>query len=787
MLEFGNLQPKAKADNLMLESLSFDPVFPWWVLLGFALLVAGLLALRPSYGHLGPGKRSILTVLRFCAALLLLLAMLRPGWLSTETRKQSAVIPIMIDISKSMSLEQSAQGASRYLEARKVVKEIEARRAEFRDQDIDLMLYGFDGQVNGANWDSASKLPVGNAAAANATPDAEGVSALPNVPDGKLTDVVGAIDEVTGLNRRRRIAGYVMLSDGVSNTPRPRATPNEIARELESRGAPFHAMTFGPSVVSEAFVDAAVQSMPDNLTGFAENEMEFRAAVRLRGFAGQPIPVQMVVRKPDGTEEIAMTQQVIPEANDVLAQVDFNYLPMEPGSYKVTVRIPNQNREVAFTNNQLAAYMQAFPGGLRVLYVTGNLQFEQRFLVRSLEASKDIQVNFVWVDSEDQKAIFNRLFQDNTYDVFVLDNIDSAWLSNLETLQQAVLDGKGLLMLGGYHSFGPGGYASTPLAEILPIQMSPTERQDFESPIRRDLHIERPFHVRSTLDHFITRLGEEGGTNALWEELPELQGANLFNRLKPSAEVLLESENSDPILVAGNYGGRVLAFAADSTFIWARQGYQDQHQAFWRQMMLWLAARDVAGDENIWMKLSKRRLMSGENLGITAGVRSAEGEQIEGLQATATLTLPAGKEINIPIAGQLEQKQFLGKVDQSLISEGGVYKMTVSIARDGQIIGTEVQEFDVVDIDNETVVPIADPSLMQQMVDATVTEGGKMWTPDQTSTMLDGLLKATKELEVKIPQLWRLGDSSSDAGTFVIVFFVIMMLEWGLRKWWGMV
>lgn len=770
----------------MFPSLSFDPVFPWWVIAVFVLVTMVLLVIRPSFGHLTPGKRWTLNGLRFLAALLLLLAMIRPGWLSTETRKQSAVLPVMLDVSKSMTLDHSVQGTSRYQEARKVVQEIQQHLDEFSQQDIELLLYTFDNQTQSADWASAQAVPPDNPP--NLPDDPESADGqLPTIPDGKLTDILGAVDSVTAQNRRRRIAGYIFLSDGVANTPRPTATPNEMARELESRGAPFHAMMFGPSTVSENFVDAAITAMPDNLTGFAENEMEFRAAVRLRGFSGQNIPVQLYVRGPDGQEELAMTQQVVPTSNDELAQVDFHYLPMEPGSYKVTVRIPNQNREVAFSNNALSAYMQAFPGGLRVLYITGNLQFEQRFLVRSLEASKDIQVNFVWVDSQDQRQVFDDLFRDNTYDVFVLDNIDASWLASLEVLQEAILNGKGLLMLGGYHSFGPGGYSETPLAEVLPVLMSATERQSFQAAVRQDLHIQRPFKVRSTADHFITRLGEEGAGTQDWEVLPELQGANQLNRIKDSAQVLLESENADPVLIAGSYGGRVLAFAADSTFIWARKGFADQHQQFWRQMMLWLASRDVAGDENIWMKLSKRRLMAGENLGVTAGVRSARGDTIEGFEAAAELTTPDGQTINVPLAAGADRKQFNGKVDQSVISAGGVYRMTVSIRQDGRLVGTEDQEFDVVDIDNETVVPIADAALMQQLADATSEKGGQMWTPDQTKTLLESLLKATKELEVKIPQLWRLGDTPADASTFVFAFFALLMVEWGLRKWWGMV
>ncbi len=794
----------------MFQSLSFEPVFPWWIIAGFAAATLVLLMLKPGFGELTITKQRTLILLRFLAALLLLVAMVRPGWLTVENRKQRAVIPVMMDLSKSMQLANAAQGESRYFAAQQIVNQFEVMSAEFAKQDIELLLYGFNRDVFSIDWKNAKKVsdgsdgadnknaavPISDAKDAANIPEAKNrLEGLPTLPVGKESDLLGAIDDVTRLNRNRRIAGYVVLSDGVQNVIRPKVTASEVARSLEARDAPLHGIVLGPSTVSEEFIDAAIEAMPDNMTGFAENEVEFRASVRLRGFNNQSVPVQLVVKKPDGTEEIAMTKQVMATTSDQLSQVDFNYLPTEPGSYKLRVQVPNQQREVAFSNNQLSAYLQAFPGGLRILYVTGDLQFEHHFLVRSLQASKDMQVKTVWIDSADREQWPLNLrdyFNDNTYDVFILDNIDAQALhsdqnTNLDIMAKAILNGKGLLMMGGYHSFGPGHYFGTPLAEVLPVRMDATERQEFGAPLRVDLHIEKPIEMVPTGDHFITRLGSGEGGNAAWAGLPKLQGANLFNRLKESAMVLLESENGDPLLVSGSYGGRVLAFAGDSTYLWVRNGFKEEHQQFWRQMMLWLASRDVAGDKSVWMKLSKRRLTSGENLNINAGVRGDEGESIQGVAVKATLTLANGNIVPVSFTSQDQQRQFTARIDQDQISEGGVYRVTVTMLKEGKEIGTESQEFDIIDIDNETVIPIADTALMQQMIDATSDAGGRLWTPQQVDTLAKELLKSTKDLEIKIPQLWRLGDTAADAYGFVLGFFALMMTEWALRKMWGLV
>jgi uncharacterized membrane protein len=779
----------------MFETLSFDPVLPWWMIAAFALAAVVLSCLRPGFGEMSVGKQRVLILLRLLAAALLLLAMVRPGFLSVESRKQRAVIPVMLDLSKSMELPHAAQGESRYSVAKNVLKQLEKFQERLAVQDVELLLYGFDREIFPLKLGSgagAASVPASDAA------EGEGVSIdLPPTPVGKESDLVGAIDSVARLNRNRRIAGFLMLTDGVPNVIRPKTTASEVARTLAARDVPFHSMIFGPSTVAEDFMDAAVESMPDNLAGFAQNEIEFRAGVRLRGFNRQTVPVQLLVRKPDGQEFVAQTKQVAVASADHLAQVDFNYLPDEPGSYKLQVKIPDQPREVALTNNQLSAYLQAFPGGLRILYLTGDLQFEHHFLVRSLQASKDIQVNTFWIDSSDRSrwpVDLTAQLKDNSYDIVVLDNLDASALqgsriSNLSILAQSVLDGRGLLMMGGYHSFGPGGYFETPLEDVLPVRMSRNQRQEFDAPLRTDLHFEQPLSLRPAMDHYITRLGEGEGAavGEVWERLPKLRGANRFGRLKDSAMVLLESEDRDPLLVAGNYGGRVLAFAGDSTYLWIRAGFEQEHQQFWRQLMLWLASRDVAGDERVWMRLAKRRVMSGDVLHAAAGVRGEGGDNVDGVRITASLISPDGSTRPIPFSMQADRAQFNGSVEAEFITGGGVYRLEVVMSKDGVELGRESQEFDVVDIDSETVIPVADLSLVQQLADATQAAGGQVWTVPQLEILAESLIQATEKLDLKIPQLWRLGDTAGDAYGFVLALFAVMMLQWGLRKYWGLV
>jgi uncharacterized membrane protein len=67
------------------------------------------------------------------------------------------------------------------------------------------------------------------------------------------------------------------------------------------------------------------------------------------------------------------------------------------------------------------------------------------------------------------------------YSVIVLADVDAPALGEerLAVLSDFVNDGGGLIVLGGYWAFQRGGYAGTPLAEMLPVRW--TEKDDLRA------------------------------------------------------------------------------------------------------------------------------------------------------------------------------------------------------------------------------------------------------------------------------------------------------------------
>lgn len=149
--------------------------------------------------------------------------------------------------------------------------------------------------------------------------------------------------------------------------------------------------------------------------------------------------------------------------------------------------------------------------------------------------------------------------------------------NRLRSIGRFVEQGGGLLMIGGFMSFAGfesrARYASTPLADILPVQIS-----------RHDDRIEEPEGVNPVVsqDHPIL-----DGITGDW---PYFLGYNQF-KAKPGSQVLL-SVAEDPFLVVGQHGeGRVAAFASDCSPHWGSPEFMAwrHYTTFWSQLTGWLA------------------------------------------------------------------------------------------------------------------------------------------------------------------------------------------------------
>src|SRR5690606_31290205 len=112
---------------------------------------------------------------------------------------------------------------------------------------------------------------------------------------------------------------------------------------------------------------------------------------------------------------------------------------LEPGNYRVTVRLEPQPEEVTSINNQLSAFMTIFSGGLKVLFLHADVSPESKFIKWALGSSEEIQLDDLAVLTRERSRWpldLTPAIQAGNYDAFILENVDSRALS--DSTQQAI-------------------------------------------------------------------------------------------------------------------------------------------------------------------------------------------------------------------------------------------------------------------------------------------------------------------------------------------------------------
>lgn len=751
---------------------SFNPIFDNYGVVS-ALLVGMLLllVLRPSFGRITATRRWLLVGARLLVALLILVAMLRPTRVFTTTEQQSAVLMLMFDLSRSMTLPSAVEGKTRWQVQRETLEKLEAELSDLAD-DFDIRVYAYDTDLHTVAFDG-SKLE------------------LPPEPTGDQTDIGTTLHDAVQRELGKRLMGAILLGDGAQTAFSPRIEIPAAGRELARLAYPLYTVTFGRAGDLAQARDVSIENLPEQYTVFVKNELVVKGALRVRGYVNQQIAVELLAEDPSGQSTRVALSRVLAREDNQLLPVEMSFVPPEPGPYKLTLRTAEQPGERVTRNNELSAFVTVLEGGLRVLYLYGDLVGEQRLLRRSINMSPDIQLDDVFVDARNRSNWPINLDEEldpQSLDVLIVENVDSIALGerNLNTIRTLVESGKGFIMLGGFNSFGPGGYRDTPLADVLPVELGRFQRQDlgFDKPISRDLHWWGELPLVPVDPHPVTTLSSGSDNATVWRSLPPLQGANKFTSLKSRSRVLLESPDKKPLLVSGEFGGgRVLAFAGESSYRWWMQGHKTEHRRFWRQVVLWLAKRDDLDQNDVWMKLAQRRFNPGADVTFMAGAKSATGEPLRDVTYQAALVKDDGSRQPIQLTKD-------GDVMNGRISEvtlPGDYLVEVSVARQGQPLGSTRATFQVLDRDIELSNSAAGHEQMARLAALTKESGGQTLAPEQLPDLLRDLKQRREELQIEVQTKWQLGDTALDAWLFVLAVVGLLTAEWVLRKRWGMV
>lgn len=234
----------------------------------------------------------------------------------------------------------------------------------------------------------------------------------------------------------RENGSVVVVSDGQVTGGQSLTETAEFARSLN---ATISTVSPEPSR-TERYVTLAGPSK-------ASAGVESQFLVRVSGVqATAPVSVTVSV---DGTP---VTTERLDEGT---GSVPVTYTFSETGSHRITAEIDGDD---VYAVNDVARKTVRVVDQPRVLYVSRGNYSLQNYLdqLYDVETAQSVPENL------------------DPYYAVVVQNVAAGDLGNVDELQRFVIDGNGLLMVGGPNSFENGGYANSSVASMLPVTFGPS-------------------------------------------------------------------------------------------------------------------------------------------------------------------------------------------------------------------------------------------------------------------------------------------------------------------------
>lgn len=751
-------------------SLGFDPVYSWPMVF---LAICGLLAVV-SIGyprrirHLTPFWRRLLLALRLTLVAILAFWLLRPMVIIESDDRADAVLYILTDSSASMQTEDGPGGISRRQALTELISEASSS------------LEGLSDQVEIRVREMARDLTPAQ------------LNELSETADGSMTAIGQNLERLAKEANQEKIAAVVILSDGKqAATGQLDVDPIRPARLLGKQHAPIYAVPFGSSEVASTSIDVAVSELDVPQDVFLRNVVPVRIRLKALGALGREVRLRVLVEDRSGLTagQSGPMKVVRPDRNNVTMKLhkveskaddltlDLQFVPMVSGEMKVAVEAELLPGEVRRTNNRAETVIRVRSGGIRVAYFD-RLRPEFKWLKR-INVSNRIQLDAKWLKGgafANRNKFDDEWFEPGNYDAFIIGDVPAEMFGEerLQKLANCVDQGAGLMMIGGVNSFGAGGYQNSALEPLLPVEMSTRDPQ-LQDKVKM-------VPTREGLSNQILQIASPDQNRARWEQLPELQGANVLKVKRGSlASVLAETPTKIPLMITHQVGrARVMAFAGDTTWLWALHSdtAAEAHQRFWRQVVFWLTKMEYDGESPLWLAAEPRNLSPGQLSEISFGLRDEQGLPIAGATYQGVVLKPDQTETKL-IAKAVDSR---GVADFQDTLDPGDYWVTVSTdAGEGRGILYASTRILVASQDPELDNPAADPGLLRELAHVS---GGDFLPPREFLERLEFWdEEGLPSLQVKRSQRTNLWDNWYS----LLAFIVVATAEWACRKKRGLV
>ena len=499
-----------------------------------------------------------------------------------------------------------------------------------------------------------------------------------------------------------------------------------------------------------------------------------------------------------------LDEQAIDLTKDLRQQLKLGAEIKESGLHRWKVVVGTQTTESDESNNELEVSVYVREQPLQILLIAYSPNYEFRFLKHLLERTsfQESKRPLLKLTTVLQQADPRYTEQDRTaiklppidleqlraFDVAIFLDADPEGLGRLfleRIADQVDRHGMGLLV-GGGPQFLPGQLAGTPLAELLPVDLSYAAVR----PAFGTWHLE-PTSFGMT-ERFIQLPGE------VWRRMPAIHFLSLVDSVRRPAQVLLVGDPTNgrslPAIISHRVGaGSVTLHLTDEFYRLSSFAGDDRgHEWFWLQSIRRLAKGRAATDADhreLHVEPSLAELGEPIELSLQLGTQLVDSE-LEKTEAEKRGAEPKGARIEVRLENMdtgNSRNQIL-RVDSRNLNywsatannfEAGRWRLSLTSAVENPartpaayfIVKAPLEEKTRVDADHEAIRSMAQSS-----------GGAVLVAGESVANWLKKLpqsVKAHRQPAGESP-LW-------NHWLALVALVGTLSTEWFLRRWWGMV
>ena len=643
-------------------------ISPWLFALLVVLITIGVwFTYRKTTRQLSTPWKAFFIGIRSSVLVLLLFCLLRPVVTTLQVSPQETYLAVVIDDSQSMAIADLTDGQTR-----------QAAVAEqlYENGLLDELSESF--QIRTFRFDNQTQRIAGS----------EELS-----EEGTASSIDQALSYVDDQLNGLPLGGIILVSDGADNSD---DDPLATAQDFGARQIPVFTIGVGQEDIPQDIGIVDVRAAKTVLEGSVFN---VQVAVNHQGYEGQEVELSIM----DGDTQV-VSDVVILGAEGVTRRFELEITPERPDLIVYDLNVELQAGEIIDKNNSYSFLVDnTEKEALDILYLEGHPRNEYKFIRRAVSGDNSLRLATYLqtgpekyyrqgIESatelssgfpEDREELFE-------YEAIVLGDIEFDFFDadQLQMLEDFVAErGGGFLMSGMVDEE----FIGSPIADILPVTLVEEGflPAHLRGGIRRGAHpTGELFYPRLTSNgEFspVLRLSADDSENqALWRQLPELQGTYVTGRIKPGAEVLIEhpllqyQNQALPLLASQRYGsGRSMSLTTASTWRWQMMlpAADESHEILWRQILRWLA---VSAPERITIEFDREFYNVGDEVNVRAIVLNNKYEADNDATLWMQTSNPLEEFIDAPMEWDIEED---GVYRASFIAEEeGVYSLLVDVA-----------------------------------------------------------------------------------------------------------